>query len=490
MCSIKRIINRDKHSNCDSEVEASANVTLGSKVNKSSKFEDVKGKFDFASISQPVMPKLTAPDAGSSSSDVARININDFFSVDISNRYGVLADAPSDTMDTLPAPIASTADAAVPAATEAAPAKSVKPPPICFVSKLTKNLSVFREYCDSVSKNYYFHFASDRTLLYYRDIKDYKTFLSKYKDLLPFYTYTPRQEKTYAFLIKGLHASVECEDVKSELKELEIDARSVIQFKNSRNPIFMCVVGKNVSLKDLQNKGRYLQRTKVYYEHYINKKEITQCKKCQMWGHATSNCFLKYARCVKCAGQHLSYECDKSREVPAVCANCGKDHPASSLQCEVYLKHLEDKNQKSVKQRLVAESRTAKRPTYINAPPPAENAWTRRRQSRDPQPAAASNMPAMLPERPRRTTPPNEQVNNNIPGTTEHHGLEDTRSSLNAIESIADIMRDIRKMCDLEWLAGVLGELRAEMSKCTNVVEYAIAVDNFNSKYQHKLRCP
>ncbi|KAK9710035.1 hypothetical protein QE152_g26280 [Popillia japonica] len=188
-------------------------------------------------------------------------------------------------------------DAAVPAATEAAPAKSVKPPPICFVSKLTKNLSVFREYCDSVvskltknlsvfreycdsvSKNYYFHFASDRTLLYYRDIKDYKTFLSKYKDLLPFYTYTPRQEKTYAFLIKGLHASVECEDVKSELKELEIDARSVIQFKNSRNPIFMCVVGKNVSLKDLQNKGRYLQRTKVYYEHYINKKEITQCKK-------------------------------------------------------------------------------------------------------------------------------------------------------------------------------------------------------------------
>lgn len=41
---------------------------------------------------------------------------------------------------------------------------------------------------------------------------------------------------------------------------------------------------------------------------------------------------------------------------------------------------------------------------------------------------------------------------------------------------------DIRKMCDLQWLAGVLSELRTEMAKWRNVVEYAIAVDNFNTK--------
>ncbi|KAK9694738.1 hypothetical protein QE152_g33319 [Popillia japonica] len=60
---------------------------------------------------------------------------------------------------------------------------------------------------------------------------------------------------------------------------------------------------------------------------------------------------------VKCAGEPRSYECEKSKEVPGVCANCGKDHPASSLKCEVYLKHLEDKNQKIVKHKLITSSR-------------------------------------------------------------------------------------------------------------------------------------
>ncbi|KAK9710038.1 hypothetical protein QE152_g26274 [Popillia japonica] len=241
MGSVKRIINRQEQNDSDSKTDTSVNVNiLGNKVNKSSKFEDVKGKFNFNVTSQPSMHAPTLLEPGTSSSDLPAkpVNINDFFSVDISNRYGVtvLADtAPDNVMDTLPASNANRGHPAELAATQAesdAPVKNIKPPPICFVSKISKNLSVFREYCNSISKTYYFHFASDRTLLYYKDMKEYKIFISKYnrtllyykdmkeykifiskyKDVLPFYTYTPKKEKTYAYLIKGLHASVECED--------------------------------------------------------------------------------------------------------------------------------------------------------------------------------------------------------------------------------------------------------------------------------------
>lgn len=217
------------------------------------------------------------------------------------------------------------------------------------------------------------------------------------------------------------------------------------------------------------------------------KKELTQCKKCQIWGHATSNCYLKYMRCVKCAGEHRFYECEKSREVPAVCANCGKDHPASSLKYEVYVKHLEDKNQKAVKHKLITSSKAVKKPTYVDAPQPTVNAWHRRtQQSENLQPVTAgtsANTSHSSQEMP-------QQARTESRGTPDLQVLESTSNSLKAIESIADIMNDIRKMCDLQWLASVLSELRAEMAKWRNLVEYAVAVDNFNSKYQHKLRCP
>lgn len=500
MASVKRVSYRQKYNDADSDTEAPVNLnTLLNKVNKSSKYEDVKGKIDFGTVTQPCLINMEAGSSSSSHAEVnaaAAVNLTDFFSVDISNRYGVLTDTtPASGMDTLPAPDHDDGNPVSTPVNKNASVKAVKPPPICFVSKLTKNLTVFRDYCDKISRNYYFHFASDRTLLYYHSIEDYKAFITKYKDILPFYTYTPRGEKTHAYLIKGLHASVECEDVLLELRELNIDVKSVVQFKNTRNPIYMCVMAKNISLKDLQVKGRYLQRTKVYYEHYINKKELTQCKKCQIWGHATANCFLKYTRCVKCAGEHRSFECEKSRDIPAICANCGKDHPASSLQCETYLKHLEEKKNKLAKTKVLMESRTPKKPAYIDAPLPAENAWVRRREESASQPMPTDAGVRCLPNLGKPSPSPRREVpSSQSRGSREHESTQDEAETINgglqAIESIADIMRDIRKMCDLQWLANILHELRSEMQKCRTVVEYAMVVDNFNQKYAHKIRCP
>ena len=49
---------------------------------------------------------------------------------------------------------------------------------------------------------------------------------------------------------------------------------------------------------------------------------ITQCFKCQQWGHTQKACG-KHARCAQCAGPHNITECPGER---VSCSNCGKRH--------------------------------------------------------------------------------------------------------------------------------------------------------------------
>ncbi|KAK9708162.1 hypothetical protein QE152_g27410 [Popillia japonica] len=130
------------------------------------------------------------------------------------------------------------------------------------------------------------------------------------------------------------------------------------RFKKTRNPIFMITVPKGVPLQDIATKARYLQRTRVYFEQHINKKVMTQCKKWQEWGHATSNCFLNIVRRVKCAQSHRSYECpDTTKESSAKCCNCGGAHPASSTECPRYMQALESRQRRQQPLRQVANNK-------------------------------------------------------------------------------------------------------------------------------------
>ncbi|XP_063988300.1 uncharacterized protein LOC135168239 [Diachasmimorpha longicaudata] len=79
---------------------------------------------------------------------------------------------------------------------------------------------------------------------------------------------------------------------------------------------------------------------KITWEHYMNKRRITQCRRCQEWGHSTTNCVAK-PLCLKCAENHLTRECTKTRDTPATCANCGGKHPANATSCEAYKRRIE-----------------------------------------------------------------------------------------------------------------------------------------------------
>ncbi|GJQ78615.1 hypothetical protein Trydic_g11722 [Trypoxylus dichotomus] len=66
--------------------------------------------------------------------------------------------------------------------------------------------------------------------------------------------------------------------------------------------------------------------------HEIQTVQVTQCHRCQLYGHGQRNCHAAAVR-VKCAGPHQTAECTKRRDAPAKCALCQGSHTANYKGC-------------------------------------------------------------------------------------------------------------------------------------------------------------
>ena len=77
---------------------------------------------------------------------------------------------------------------------------------------------------------------------------------------------------------------------------------------------------------------------KIRVETQQSRFRSTQCHRCQLFGHSQAKCTAQ-PRCVKCAGDHLTTTCTKSKDTAATCANCKGSHPASYQGCPKHPKH-------------------------------------------------------------------------------------------------------------------------------------------------------
>lgn len=100
---------------------------------------------------------------------------------------------------------------------------------------------------------------------------------------------------------------------------------------------------QNVHLDDLK-KITGLLGFHVFFEKYRRSTDPCQCFNCQGFTHASANCTLD-PRCVRCSGPHKSSDCQlidkKSGKIPTdkvKCANCSGAHTASSRECPVRIK--------------------------------------------------------------------------------------------------------------------------------------------------------
>lgn len=247
--------------------------------------------------------------------------------------------------------------------------------------KLTKMLR------EKAAAGYNLKFTSTNTQIQTKRQSDKEAIMKALKENgTDFHTYTEKGAITHAFVIRGLDNNPDPDEIKLELEEYhKIKVVKIYRMKATRRPLYMVTTSADTKLSQLLKNVQFLYNTKVSWERHINNKQIIQCHRCQMWGHATSNCFAT-PRCLKCADNHLTYNCQKAADTPAKCYNCNEDHPANSVDCQAYKDRLEfiennrarnsTHRRNTLAQKLETDNSRVF-PKYQPAPLPKHNPWTR-----------------------------------------------------------------------------------------------------------------
>jgi hypothetical protein len=174
------------------------------------------------------------------------------------------------------------------------------------------------------------------------------------EERLPFHTFQLQDDKPLKVVIRGICESQNEDDIKSSLLEQGFSVSKVSRMRKGadRKPLPLVLIELSKEQKAIFDITRVCNLS-VKIESYRRKDMVSQCHRCQEFGHS-QNCCRAVARCVKCAGRHLTAECNKKQGTPAKCCHCGESHTASYRGCAAYQKFLESRTRR----RSVAQNNT------------------------------------------------------------------------------------------------------------------------------------
>lgn len=169
-----------------------------------------------------------------------------------------------------------------------------------------------------------------------------KEFLAKQH--IPFYTFTTLDKKPLRLVLKGVHHTYTPADIIDDLSTQKVKVLSVQpMFGKGKVNMDMFIVNfeQGTKINELAKMIKYVCHQSISWHQFLKKDIGTQCRKCQRFGHAATNCGLEY-RCVKCTDRHAPGDCPLEDDQPAKCVNCQEAHPASYKKCPVYTKYAEN----------------------------------------------------------------------------------------------------------------------------------------------------
>ena len=220
-----------------------------------------------------------------------------------------------------------------------------KPPPIIIEQNKQAELIRFMTNNFNYKKFFIKKINKFRSSLQIEDLSFYKKMVEFLKERnYQFHTFTPKSEKPHTYLLKGMANGTKLDDVKEALTSKSSENINIIKvdrFTTRKSisdkkelPIFIVQISPESKVQDL------FKISTVYYQkiHWekINKRDLTQCRNCQRFGHVSSNCNMQF-RCVKCDKDHAQGECQIPKEATRdmlKCISCGGEgHPASFPGC-------------------------------------------------------------------------------------------------------------------------------------------------------------
>lgn len=151
------------------------------------------------------------------------------------------------------------------------------------------------------------------------------------------------------------------EEIMADIKNTSnVNVQKVFKMRTLGAPLFLVVTDAGQTINKLNKELPRVLRVGVQWENRRSANPITQCRRCQIWGHSMGNCQRTY-RCSKCAEPHQITECRHTGKPK--CANCRGEHRAFSRECPVYQQKLAQYLEK------FPQAAPAK-PSYVPAPLP------------------------------------------------------------------------------------------------------------------------
>lgn len=299
--------------------------------------------------------------------------------------------------------------------TGAAPKKNANKPPPIIIKGVALNKETYQDLTNALKihakSGYKIKYTKNTTIVYIENLEEYKNYKQTLNrdETVQWHTYATEDERTHAFVLKGLDHTPEPEELKTELQETyKIKIKEIYKMKTLYRPMYLVITMADHTLKQLQQQVKYLNFVHVSWERRHNTKPIIQCRRCCLWGHGQTNCH-RWPKCLKCAGDHTISNCDQNQQDK--CANCKQDHRADSENCDVYKYKLS-----------ILQRQQTPKPQYIPAPTPKSNPWTRNQQARANGPTGATRANSgRIPEREtQRPTPRTRIRSENIDSDMEN----------------------------------------------------------------------
>lgn len=162
-----------------------------------------------------------------------------------------------------------------------------------------------------------------------------------------FHTFARKEDIQPKLVLKGLPV-LPIEIIKDELQRQQIKTVGIHMIRNKNNQnlnqaTYLVTVESIKILKETL-KIKYLDNVVIKWEKYLKPSKITQCNKCQRFGHGKTNCHHK-PNCMKCAGEHLTTECTiEDTIINNKCYNCNGNHRANDSTCPILIKYINNKN--------------------------------------------------------------------------------------------------------------------------------------------------
>lgn len=222
--------------------------------------------------------------------------------------------------------------------------KMKAPTPIIILSESLYACFTHKTLVETIKQNttdFVMKLTKNHTNLQINDKSAKNSFLKELQEKgISYHTYREVEHKTHAFVLRGLEKKPppKISDIKEELNKLNVSTKEIYKMRSPYHNLYLVTTDTTHTVDSMQ-KIQTLMNSNVQWKRHVNKKVISQCHTCQIWGHTASNCSRK-PQCLKCAEDHHTKECTKPSNTPATCANCKGDHPANYSKCPVYLAKL------------------------------------------------------------------------------------------------------------------------------------------------------